>query len=278
MIVGNGNVALDVARILTADPDALARTDISDAALAALRTSAVREVVIAARRGPADSAFTLPELIGLTSVADVVLDAEDHELVRRDLATVDDAVTAAKLEILAKLPEASAAAARPRIRLAYKLTPHRIVGVDRATGIEFRRTGTDEPVHLDAGLVLTSIGYRGKPIAGLPFDEAAGVVPNDGRPGDRSGRRKTGGRIVCGGLDQARPHRFHRHEQVVCHADRVAAGRRFQRRPADRSGRAAVVLWRRSSATAGPRSSTRPAGVPSTRPNYAAAKPPAVPG
>jgi len=110
----------------------------------------------------------------------VVLDAEDHELVRRDLATDVDAVTAAKLEILAKLPAASAAAARPRIRLAYKLTPHRIVGTDRATGIEFRRTGTDEPVHVDAGLVLTSIGYRGKPIPGLPFDEAAGVVPNEG--------------------------------------------------------------------------------------------------
>ena len=66
VIIGNGNVALDVARILTADPDELARTDISDHALAALRDSAVREVVIAARRGPAQSAFTLPELIGLT--------------------------------------------------------------------------------------------------------------------------------------------------------------------------------------------------------------------
>ena len=86
VIVGNGNVALDVARILTADPDALARTDISDHALAALRDSRVREVVIAARRGPAQSAFTLPELIGLTSTCDVVLDAADHELVQHDLA------------------------------------------------------------------------------------------------------------------------------------------------------------------------------------------------
>ena len=81
VVIGNGNVALDVARILTADPDDLARTDISDAALGALRNSAVREVVIAARRGPADSAFTLPELIGLTSTAEVVLDADDHDLV-----------------------------------------------------------------------------------------------------------------------------------------------------------------------------------------------------
>ena len=86
VIVGNGNVALDVARILTTDPDALARTDISDHALAALRDSKVTEVVIAARRGPAQSAFTLPELIGLTSTCDVVLDAADHELVLADLA------------------------------------------------------------------------------------------------------------------------------------------------------------------------------------------------
>lgn len=199
VIVGNGNVALDVARILTADADALERTDISDSALAALRTSAVREVVTAARRGPVDSAFTLPELIGLTSVVDVVLDAEDHELVRRDLAAVGDAVTAAKLEILAKLPEAAATAARPRIRLAYKLTPHRIAGVDRATGIEFRRTGTDEPVHLDAGLIVTSIGYRGKPVAGLPFDESTGVVPNDGgRVIDPAGGRPVTGSYVAG--------------------------------------------------------------------------------
>ena len=67
VIIGNGNVALDVARVLTADPDDLARTDISDRALEAFRGSAVREVVIAARRGPAHSAFTLPELIGLTA-------------------------------------------------------------------------------------------------------------------------------------------------------------------------------------------------------------------
>ncbi len=86
VIVGNGNVALDVARILTTDPDALARTDISNHALAALRGSNVAEVVIAARRGPAQSAFTLPELIGLTSTCDVVLDAADHELVQADLA------------------------------------------------------------------------------------------------------------------------------------------------------------------------------------------------
>jgi ferredoxin/flavodoxin---NADP+ reductase len=180
VVVGNGNVALDVARILTTDPDALARTDISDHALAALRTSRVQEVVIAARRGPAESAFTLPELIGLTSTCDVVLDSADHDLVLRDLAEASDPLTRNKLEILSKLGDAAAPPTRPRIRLAYRLTPHRIAGDGRADGVEFTVTGTDEVRRLAAGLVLTSIGYRGKPIRDLPFDESAAVVPNDG--------------------------------------------------------------------------------------------------
>ncbi|OBF32167.1 ferredoxin [Mycobacterium sp. ACS1612] len=180
VVIGNGNVALDVARILTTDPDVLARTDIADHALAALRESRVAEVVIAARRGPADSAFTLPELIGLASTCDVVLDAADHDLVLRDLAEASDPLTRNKLEVLSKLGDASTPATRPRIRFAYHLTPHRIVGDTRVDVAEFAVTGTDDVRTLPAGLVLTSIGYRGKPIRGLPFDESAAVVPNDG--------------------------------------------------------------------------------------------------
>ncbi len=180
VIIGNGNVALDVARILTTDPDALARTDIADHALAALRRSNVTEVVIAARRGPGNSAFTLPELTGLTSTCDVVLDAADHERVRSDLATVHDPLTRNKLEMLSKLADSSTPAARPRIRLGYRLTPERILGADRVAGVELAVTGTEETVRLDAGLVLTSIGYRGNPIRDLPFDDTTAVVPNDG--------------------------------------------------------------------------------------------------
>jgi ferredoxin--NADP+ reductase len=185
--------------VLTADPDELARTDISDHALAVLRASRVQEVVIAARRGPADSAFTLPELIGLTTAADVVLDAEDHELVRRDLAVATDALTRQKLEILSKLGQASVPARRPRIRLAYRLTPNRLLGQDRVSGIEFIVTETEEKRQLDAGLVLSSIGYRGKRIADLPFDEAAAVVPNDhGRVVDPDTGRPVPGAYVAG--------------------------------------------------------------------------------
>ncbi len=193
VIVGNGNVAFDVARVLTTDPDVLARTDISDHALAALRSSKVSEVVVAARRGPAESAFTLPELIGLTASCDVVLDEADHQLVVADLARETDPLTRSKLEILTKLGDSSVPPTRPRIRLAYRLTPQRVLGEGRVTGIEFGVTGTDQVRMLDAGLVLTSIGYRGKAIADLPFDDDAAVVPNDG------GRvRDTTGAYVAG--------------------------------------------------------------------------------
>ncbi len=180
VIVGNGNVALDVARILTTDPDALAGTDIADHALAALRDSRVHEVVVAARRGPSASAFTLPELIGLTSKCEVVLHPTDHERVLADLTDARDPLTRNKLEVLSKLGDSTAPISRPRIRLAYGLTPARILGDTHATGIEFTVADADEAVAVPAGLVLTSIGYRGKPIRGLPFDEDAAVVPNVG--------------------------------------------------------------------------------------------------
>jgi ferredoxin/flavodoxin---NADP+ reductase len=196
VIVGNGNVALDVARVLTADPDELARTDISEHALEVFRGSAVREVVIAARRGPAESAFTLPELIGITGSRDVVLDAEVHKLVESDLANVSDGLTRSKLEILSTL---EVSAPGRTIRLAYRLTPKRIVGRQRVTGVEFAVTGTEKVRRLDAGLVLTSIGYRGKPIRDLPFDEAAGVVPNQaGRVVDPGSGAPVPGAYVAG--------------------------------------------------------------------------------
>lgn len=202
VIVGNGNVALDVARVLTAAPNELARTDIADHALQALRDSAVREVVVAARRGPAHSAFTLPELIGLTGASEVVLDAIDRQRVLDDLATVSDPLTRNKLEILAALGDGSApqqGLGRPRIRLGYQLVPQRVLGRRRAAAVEFSVTGTDEVRCLEAGLVLTSIGYRGKKIRDLPFDDAAAVIPNrSGRVVDPGTGRPVAGVYVAG--------------------------------------------------------------------------------
>lgn len=180
VIVGNGNVALDVARLLAVDPETLAGTDISDTALTALRGSKVRDVLVAARRGPADSAFTLPELIGLVGpagpAARVVLGDDDRALVRRDLAVATNPLTRTKLEILAGLPRRSAAPVV--IRLAYGLTPRRIIGSDRVRAVEFERSAG--PLRVEAGLVLSSLGQRGVPVPGLPFDRSTAVVPNLG--------------------------------------------------------------------------------------------------
>ncbi|WP_158884950.1 FAD-dependent oxidoreductase [Amycolatopsis anabasis] len=184
VVIGNGNVALDVARILTVDPDTLAGTDIAPAALDALRGSRIEEVVVAGRRGPAQSAFTLPELLGLRDTPGVELFVQPDEL---DLDTAADA----KLEVLRGLrPRACPSR---RIHLRYLLSPARITGRDHVEAVEFERneliatadgdvrvkpTGALEV--LDAGLVLTSIGYRGRALPGLPFDQATGTVPHRG--------------------------------------------------------------------------------------------------
>src|SRR2546428_96433 len=124
-----------------------------------------------------------PTIVGSTSTCEVVLDAADHQQVLRDLAEVSDPLTRNKLEVLSKLGDAGscglAPTTRPRIRLAYQLTPNRVVGEGRADGVEFTVSGTDEVRTLSAGLVLSSIGYRAKPIRGLPFDESAAGGPND---------------------------------------------------------------------------------------------------
>jgi ferredoxin--NADP+ reductase len=108
-------------------------------------------------------------------------------------------LTKHKLEILSTLGDDSTPSARPRIRLAYRLTPNRVLGEQRATGIEFSVTGTDETRILETGLVLTSIGYRGKPIRDLPYDESSAVVPNEGgRVVELGSREPVPGAYVAG--------------------------------------------------------------------------------
>ena len=199
VVIGNGNVALDVARILTADPARLADTDIAPHALAALRASRVREVVIVGRRGPAESSFTLPELAGAAGAEDARLVTNPGELTGARDEVQRGSVADQKLDVLHGLP--SDAPGRPHVRLRYRLTPVRFLGDadGRIERLEFARTPrtprgehpdavtpdsltpdslTPDTVTLDAGLVLTSIGYRGVPFPGLPFDPATGTIPN----------------------------------------------------------------------------------------------------
>ncbi|GAC57439.1 putative ferredoxin--NADP(+) reductase [Gordonia hirsuta DSM 44140 = NBRC 16056] len=168
VVIGNGNVALDVARILTADPDRLATTNIDAAALAHLRGSSIREIVVVGRRGAEHGAFTLPELIGLA-------DGPAHVWV--DPADLVDAPETEKTTLLREISQRPKPA-EPYLRLAFGLTPERILGEERATGVRFQRTGTQETVELQAGAVFTAIGYRGRPVPGLPFDDARGTIAN----------------------------------------------------------------------------------------------------
>ena len=172
VVVGNGNVALDIARILTVDPEALAGSDIAPRALQALRASRVEEVVVAGRRGPEHSAFTLPEIVGLIATPGVAVQVVPEEL--------EGAPSGPKVDVLRGL--APDAGARRRITLRYGLTPERVSGEEHVEGVVFARTGGQGVETVEAGLLVPSIGYRGEPVAALPYDPSRGIVPNvDGR-------------------------------------------------------------------------------------------------
>lgn len=191
VVVGNGNVALDVGRILVSDLEKLRRTDIADHALDALSASAVREVVILGRRGPAHAACTTPELIGLDSAPgfDVCVDGEvplgmDLTMKQRLFAT-----------FASRLPDPEGR----RITFRFNQNPTEIVGSPTGvTGI--RVNGPDDATDtvIECGLVLRSIGYRGAPISGLSFDHRAGVVSNDA--GRITGPETAPGLYVAGWL------------------------------------------------------------------------------
>lgn len=170
VIVGNGNVALDIARILTMEPEALVRSDIAPRALESLRDSRVEEVVVVGRRGAGHAAFTLPELVGLTSTPGVAVRVVPEELA--------DAPAGPKVDLLRGLGPADGTARR-RIVLRFGLTPQRVVGGDHVEGVAFDRSGGGDGEVIDAGLVVSSIGYRGEPVPALPFDPVRGIVPND---------------------------------------------------------------------------------------------------
>lgn len=188
VIIGNGNVALDVARILTADPGLLAATEIADHALEALRASAIREVVILGRRGVEQAAFTLPELVGLLSHSDLEFVVEGADLDE----PIADPMAARKVAALRDAVARPVAPGSQRIVFRFAQSPAELIGDTHVTGTRVthndivktdggvRAVPTSRTELIDTSLVLRSIGYRGVPIGGLPFDDQAGVVTNDG--------------------------------------------------------------------------------------------------
>lgn len=179
VIVGNGNVALDIARILLEDRERLAGTDMADHALGALRGCDVREVVLLARRGPEHAAFTRPELLMMPDGIELVV-ADDPQT----SASLDAAEAGSKAALLADVPRiawpdspAEPPAGRRRIVMSFHSTVERAEGRGRIERLAISGPG-DHTYNLPAQTLVRSTGHRGAPVADLPFDEHSTTVPN----------------------------------------------------------------------------------------------------
>jgi ferredoxin--NADP+ reductase len=197
-VVGAGNVAVDVARILGRNPEDLAPTDISDDALHRLRESRIRDVFLLVRRGPVQAKWSPAELKELAHLegVDLVVDPAELELDEAsERALAGDPQAQKSLEILRAAATRGTTGAERRIHLRFLVSPEAIEGDDsRVTGIRLRRNrlveeaegpraeATGERTVLPVGLVVRAVGYRSLPLAGLPFDARRAIVPN------RSGR------------------------------------------------------------------------------------------
>lgn len=217
IVVGNGNVAMDVVRILASSTDALAVTDIADHALDELATSAIRTIHVLGRRGPAQAAFTTKELreLGALPNVDVIVDPAVLDLdptSREQIAAAPDRNRDRNLEVLREFAERPHAGHPTTIVLEFLVSPVAIVGKERVEGVrvvenELYRTedgavrprpvGT--PREIRANLVFRAIGYQGLPLFGVPFDAKAGIIPNDrGRVVDPASRDTVAGEYVVG--------------------------------------------------------------------------------
>ncbi len=194
VVVGNGNVAVDVTRMLALSADELASTDTTDPAIAAIVGSEIREIVMLGRRGPAQAAFTTPELqeLGELADADVAVDATDLELDPvSEAALEDDSKARRNVDVLREYAARAPAGKRRRIRLRFCVSPVAILGESCVEAVEVvrntlvadesgrvRPVPTEEREVIPCGLVLRSVGYRGVPLPGVPFDEERGTIKN----------------------------------------------------------------------------------------------------
>jgi ferredoxin--NADP+ reductase len=192
VVIGNGNVALDVARMLSLTPEELRPTDTTDAAIEAIGAAGVKEVLVLGRRGPVQAAWTPVEVgeLGDLAGADILVDAAELELDAASEAELEAAPPTVKRNVDHLRAYAGAAAAgKPRsIRLRFYTSPVAILGEEKVEAIEVvrnelvdgRAVATDEHETIPCGIVFRSVGYRGTPIEGIPFDEGSCTVPNDG--------------------------------------------------------------------------------------------------
>ncbi|TDE00326.1 FAD-dependent oxidoreductase [Jiangella asiatica] len=186
-VIGAGNVALDIARILAKDPATLRTTSMPRHVVDVLAASTLTDVHLVARRGPAQAKFTSPELheMGALEGVDLVVHPDDLVLGPADEeAVANDRHSRVTVDVCREWSERPPAGAGRRIHLHFWRRPVRIEGTDRVTGIELEttRSGDRPTLRLPTELVVRAIGYHGTALEGLPFDEPSGTVPSqDGR-------------------------------------------------------------------------------------------------
>ena len=182
VVIGAGNVAMDVARMLALDPAELDPTDTADHAIDALKQSSVRTVVISARRGPEHAAFTSPELRELPKLehTNVVISKFDVEaaIVRAGEAIEKD--TKSNLDAMLLIADREPTSHDRTMKFQFLATPKEIKGEGRVEEVVFQKTGSDETFRIKCGLVITAIGYEATPLQGVPYEKGK-VVNVDGR-------------------------------------------------------------------------------------------------
>jgi ferredoxin/flavodoxin---NADP+ reductase len=216
-VVGNGNVAMDVTRILAQDPDELHPTDITDEAVEALRASTVEEIVLLGRRGPAQAAFSPKEIkeIGDLPCADLIVDPAAMELdeLSRSWMEGEPPSTKKNVEYLTEVCRQQPTGARRRVLCRFLVSPVELLGEDGklcAVRIEHnelvdgkdgapRPRGTGRTEVIEADLLFKAVGYRGTALEGVPFDERNAIFPNvEGRIVDPASGAPLPGQYVVG--------------------------------------------------------------------------------
>jgi ferredoxin--NADP+ reductase len=215
VVIGNGNVALDVARMLALTRDELDSTDTTDPAIEAIASSGIREIVVLGRRGPVQAAWTPPELqeLGELAGADIIVDPAELELDAASEAELEAAIPIVRrnVDVLREFAARAPEGKPRRIVLRFRVSPAELMGDGHVEAVEVvhnsltpdgrgsvRAEATDERETLACGVVFRSVGYHGVPLDGLPFDESRGTLPNDGgRVLDEAGRPLPG--VYCAG-------------------------------------------------------------------------------
>ena len=182
VVIGAGNVAMDVARMLALEPSELDPTDTADHAIDAFKKSAVRKVVISARRGPEHAAFTSPELRELPKLehTNVIIDKSDIEAAIARVGAEPEKDVKSNLDAMLMIADQTATNHERTMTFQFLATPVEIKGKNRVEEVVFKRTGTEETFSIKCGLVITAIGYEAASLEGIPYAKGK-VVNTDGR-------------------------------------------------------------------------------------------------